>query len=123
MRISDWSSDVCSSDLVIEYDDAHFWNFEEANVVFASPEAVNHAELVDLLDTACFSSSDDREADSWDTQHDRFLPDAQKVANRILMGEEAVHLERLRALLPAKPHRLHTDTTELSACTAPQTHD
>src|SRR3546814_12073367 len=57
--------------VVIEYDDAHFWNFEEANLVFPSPEAVNPAELVDLLDNACFSSSDDREADSWDTQHDR----------------------------------------------------
>src|SRR3546814_8515188 len=98
MRISDWSADVCSSDLeqngktftygsgerpvltngvadrldlglqvsgktgetivipapvVIEYDYAHFWNFEEANVVFAAPEAVNPAELVDLLDNAC----------------------------------------------------------------------
>src|SRR3546814_20289015 len=82
MRISDWSSDVCSSDLrldldlqlsgktgetivipapvVIEYDDAHFWNFEEANVVFASPEAVNPAELVDLLDNACFRSEERR---------------------------------------------------------------
>src|SRR3546814_8515504 len=99
MRISDWSSDVCSSDLVIEYDDAHFWNFEEANVVFASPEAVNPAELVDLLDNACFSSSDDREADSWDTQHDRFLLDAQEMATRLLLGDEAALLERLRAIL------------------------
>src|SRR3546814_5370693 len=122
MIISDWCSDVCSSDLlpgltngvadrldlvlqlsgktgetivipapvVIEYDDAHFWNFEEANVVFTSPEAVNPAELVDLLDTACFSSRDDREADSWDTQHDRFLPDAQEMATSHLLGDEEI---------------------------------
>lgn len=85
--------------VVIEYDDAHFWHFEEANIVFASPEAVNPAELVDLLDNACFSSSDDREADSWDTQHDRFLLDAQEMATRLLLGDEAALLERLRAIL------------------------
>src|SRR3546814_14318305 len=72
MRISDWSSDVCSSDL---------------------------AELVDLLDGACFCASDDREADSWDTQHDRFLLDAQDMATRLLLGDEAALLERLRAIL------------------------
>src|SRR3546814_1755690 len=83
--------------VVIEYDDAHFWNFEEANVVFASPEAVNPAELVDLLDNACFSSSDDREADSWDTQHDRFLLDAQEMATRRLRSEE--HTSELQSLL------------------------
>lgn len=90
---------VIPAPVVIEYDDAHFWNFEEANVVFASPEAVNPAELVDLLDNACFSSSDDREADSWDTQHDRFLLDAQEMATRLLLGDEAALLERLRAIL------------------------
>src|SRR3546814_18485137 len=80
---------VIPAPVVIEYDDAHFWNFEEANVVFASPEAVNPAELVDLLDNACFSSSDAREADSWDTQHDRFLLDAQTMATRLLPGDDA----------------------------------
>src|SRR3546814_17720775 len=77
MRISDWSSDVCSSDL---------------------------AELVDLLDGACFCASDDREADSWDTQHDRFLLDAQEMATRLLLGDEAALLERLRAVLAYRPH-------------------
>src|SRR3546814_2824023 len=93
MRISDWSSDVCSSDL---------------------------AELVDLLDGACFCASDDREADSWDTQHDRFLLDAQEMATRLLLGDEAALLERLRAVLAYRtqwfvPERSEEHTSELQS--------
>src|SRR3546814_2190865 len=57
--------------VAIEYDDGLFWSFEEANILLAAPTAVTPAELVDLLDGACFCASDDREADSWDTQQDR----------------------------------------------------
>lgn len=85
--------------VVIEYDDSSFWSFEEANVVMTSREAVTPAELVDLLEGACFSSSDDHDADSWETQHDRFLLDAREMATRILMGDDAALLERLRAVL------------------------
>jgi len=85
--------------VAIEYDDGLFWSFEEANILLAAPTAVTPAELVDLLDGACFCASDDREADSWDTQHDRFLLDAQEMATRLLLGDEAALLERLRAVL------------------------
>lgn len=85
--------------VAIEYDEGQCWNFEEANVLLASPDAVSPSELVDLLDDACFCSSDDREADSWETQHDRFLLDAQEMATRILLGDEAALFERLRAIL------------------------
>lgn len=85
--------------VAIEYDEGFFWSFEEANVLLATPTAVTPSELVDLLDGACFSASDDRQADSWDTQHDRFLLDAQELATRLLLGDEAALLERLRAIL------------------------
>lgn len=85
--------------IAIEYDEGIFWSFEEANVLLATPTAVTPAELADLLDGACFCASDDREADSWDTQHDRFLLDAQEMATRLLLGDEAALLERLRAIL------------------------
>ena len=85
--------------VAIEYDEGLFWSFEEANILLAAPTAVTPAELVDLLDGACFCASDDREADSWDTQHDRFLLDAQEMATRLLLGDEAALLERLRAVL------------------------
>ncbi|WP_150127129.1 ATP-binding protein [Sphingomonas panacis] len=85
--------------VMIEYDEGSFWTVDDANVVLTSREAITPAELVDLLEGACFSSSDDRDADSWDTQRDRFLLDAREIATRILMGDDAAILERLRAVL------------------------
>lgn len=85
--------------VAIEYDEGLFWGFEEANVLFPAASGITPAELVDLLDGACFCASDDREADSWETQHDRFLLDAQEMATRLLLGDEAALLERLRAIL------------------------
>lgn len=84
---------------VIEYDDSACWGIEEAAVVIASPEAVTVDAVVDLLEGTCFSPSDERDADSWDTQHDRFLIDAREIAISILHGDDAGILERLRAVL------------------------
>lgn len=83
----------------VDYDEGSCWNVEEANILLASPEAVTPEDLVDLLDGICFSSSDDRDADSWETQHDRFLLDAREIAVRALQGDDAATLERLRAVL------------------------
>ncbi|QPI75524.1 ATP-binding protein [Sphingobium sp. Cam5-1] len=85
--------------VAIEYDEGTHWGFEEANILLASHDAVTPAELVDLLEGACFSPSDDRNADSWDTQHSRFVLDAQEVATRLLLGDDAALVERLRAVL------------------------
>ncbi|RVT39196.1 ATP-binding protein [Sphingobium algorifonticola] len=85
--------------VAIEYDDGLFWGFEEANILIASPVAITPHDLVDLLDGACFSASDDKDADSWDTQHDRFLLDAQEMATRLLLGDDAALVERFRAIL------------------------
>lgn len=85
--------------VVIEYDDGHFWGFEEANILLASPDAVSPEELVDLLEASCFCASDDREADSWETQNDRFLLDAREMAMRLLLGDDAALVERLRAII------------------------
>jgi hypothetical protein len=85
--------------VVIEYDEAHHWNFEEANILLASPDAISPDELVDLLEASCFCASDDREADSWETQNDRFLLDAREMATRLLLGDDAALVERLRAII------------------------
>lgn len=85
--------------VAIEYDEGTHWSFEEARILLAARDALTPAELVDLLEGACFSPSDDRDADSWDTQHSRFLLDAQEVATRLLLGDDAALIERLRAVL------------------------
>src|SRR3546814_18184191 len=38
------------------------------------------------------------------SQHDRFLLDAQEMATRLLLGDEAALLERLRAVLAYRTH-------------------
>jgi len=90
---------IVAAPVVIDYDDAHHWGFEEANVLLASRDAVTPDQLVDLLEAACFSASDDREADSWETQNDRFLLDAREMATRLLLGDDAALVERLRAII------------------------
>lgn len=86
----------------VDYDEGDCWNVEEANILLASPEAVTPEDLAGLLDGICFSSSDDRDADSWETQHDRFLLDAREIAVRVLQGDDAATLERLRAVLATR---------------------
>jgi len=85
--------------VVIDYDDAHHWGFEEANILLASRDAISPDELVELLEASCFCASDDREADSWETQNDRFLLDAREMATRLLLGDDAALVERLRAII------------------------
>ncbi|MDF0543848.1 ATP-binding protein [Sphingobium sp. H39-3-25] len=85
--------------VVIEYDEAHHWGFEEANILLASRDAVTPEQLVDLLEASCFCASDDRDADSWETQNDRFLLDAKEMAMRLLLGDDAALVERLRAII------------------------
>ncbi|CCW17322.1 hypothetical protein EBBID32_16610 [Sphingobium indicum BiD32] len=90
---------IVPAPVVIEYDDGHFWSFEEANILLASPGAVSPEELVALLEASCFCASDDREADSWETQNNRFLLDAREMATRLLLGDDAALIERLRAII------------------------
>ncbi|PBN42954.1 ATP-binding protein [Sphingobium sp. D43FB] len=93
------TSATITAPAVIEYDDSSCWDVEEAAVIIASPEAVTAEDIVDLLEGTCFSPSEDRDADSWDTQHDRFLLDAREIAICILHGDDAAILERLRTVL------------------------
>ncbi len=85
--------------VVIEYDDGSCWSFEEAHILLASRDAVSPDELVELLEASCFCASDDRDADSWETQNDRFLLDAREMATRLLLGDDAALVERLRAII------------------------
>lgn len=99
--LTGWETDsiVMPAPILIAYDDGSCWNCEEAIILFTDPETITPDDLTDLLERVCFSSSDDRDADSWDTQHDRFLLDAREMATSILLGEDAALIERLRAVL------------------------
>ena len=69
---------------------------EDVTIAYVASEALQPEGLVDLIDNACFSAWNDSDADSWDTQHDRFLRDARELAYRILIGEDAAIASQFR---------------------------
>ena len=56
-------------------------------------------DMADLLDAAYFCSSDDRDCDSWDTQHRAFEDEALALAAKMLVSEDAAVAARLQRLL------------------------
>jgi hypothetical protein len=56
-------------------------------------------DLVDLLDAAFFSSSDDRDCDSWDTQHRAFTAEASTLVCTQLSGPDAAIAASIERLL------------------------
>ncbi|MGB3798123.1 MAG: ATP-binding protein [Alteraurantiacibacter sp.] len=74
---------------LIEDSDMWYSVIDNVKSAWTKSDKLTPDVLVLLLDDACFCSSDDSECDSWDTQHERFENDAQKLATEILLGEDA----------------------------------
>lgn len=85
--------------VAIIFDDGWHCCLEDARIVFASPKLISANELVDLLEGTCFSPSTERDADSWETQHDHFIADAREIATSLLEGEDAALIEKARNIL------------------------
>lgn len=66
-----------------------YGDIERVNIAWVKGSSLDPDSLVDLLDAVAFSASDDSDADSWDTQHERFLRDAHTIATHIILGEDA----------------------------------
>ncbi|MDE0147908.1 MAG: hypothetical protein OXM58_06015 [Rhodospirillaceae bacterium] len=65
------------------------WNwFRDALPLVAADSALRPHELAALLRNGFFSPSDEAEADSYETQSDRFDEDAQHLATRLLIGDD-----------------------------------
>lgn len=69
---------------------------EDVTIVYVRSERLDAESFVDLLEASCFSAWNDSDADSWDTQHDRFLRDAREMAHLILEGEDAAIASQFR---------------------------
>lgn len=69
---------------------------EDVSIAYVRSPDLRPETLVDILERACFSAWNDSDADSWDTQHDRFLRDARELAYRILEGENAAIASQFR---------------------------
>ena len=86
-----------NADLVFTFPDGCCSDgLDDITIAFVRSETLTPDTLVDILDNACFSPWNDSEADSWDTQHDRFLRDARELAYRILIDENAAIASQFR---------------------------
>ncbi|MDD9991496.1 MAG: hypothetical protein OXP75_06835 [Rhodospirillales bacterium] len=63
-------------------------HLDDALPLVATDSAIQPHQLAVLLRTAFFSPSDDVEADSWETQRDRFDEDALHLATRLLLNDD-----------------------------------
>tara|TARA_B100000378_G_scaffold263116_1_gene245703 strand:- start:988 stop:2511 length:1524 start_codon:yes stop_codon:yes gene_type:complete len=85
------------ADIVLTFPDGcRSDGIEDVTIAYVASDALQPDILVDLLDNACFSAWNDSDADSWDTQHDRFLRDARELSYRILVGENAAIASQFR---------------------------
>lgn len=86
-----------AADLVFTFPDGCCTDgLEDVTIAYVRSETLEPEGLVDILDSACFSSWNDSDADSWDTQHERFLRDARELAFRILVDENAAIASQFR---------------------------
>lgn len=86
-----------SSDIVTLFPDGCCSDgLDNVTVIYLKSERLDPPELVDFLEASCFSAWNDSDADSWDTQHDRFLRDARELAHRLLEGEDAAIASQFR---------------------------
>ena len=60
-------------------------------------------ELSELMELAAFTAWEDRESDSWDTQHDEFMDEARAQATALLVSEDEGRLMRIRDYVRALP--------------------
>ncbi|MDT0576388.1 hypothetical protein RM533_09330 [Croceicoccus sp. F390] len=94
---SDARRERVTADLVLTFPDGCCSDgIEDVSIAYLPSDGMQPEGLVDLLDNACFSAWNDSDADSWDTQHDRFLRDARELAFRILVGEDAAIASQFR---------------------------
>jgi hypothetical protein len=88
------------TDLAFGIDDEIWYDtIEHIRVAWTPSPSLTPDTLVDLLEAVCFCASSDSDADSWSTQHDRFLRDARKAATEILLGEDAAICGQFRDLI------------------------
>ena len=69
---------------------------EDLDLLVATDSNIKPHELAELMHDACFSASDDAEADSYETQSDDYRQAAESTALRLLVSAEEARLADLR---------------------------
>lgn len=85
--------------LLLFRDDCWTEDPDEQHVFVTAHSELTPLALADRIVSAFFIASDDRDADSWDTQHERYQRQAIDLARRLLLGDEEADLARIRDVL------------------------
>lgn len=87
-------------DLAFDIDrDIWYDDVEHIRVAWTPSAELTPDVLVELFEAVAFCPSEDSDADSWDTQHERFLREARKAATEILLGADAAIAGEFRDLV------------------------
>lgn len=91
------TTEICAlpADVVVVPGDC-WTDLEEVAILLGPDCAITPCDLAGLLERACFSPSEDCEADSYHTQQAAFEMQARFAANLLLLGEDAAVIERVR---------------------------
>ena len=95
-----------ATDLFVSYDSSIHFEVEEAAIFLTKNCAIDVDGLTDMLEAICFDPHHDSDADSWDTQHDRFLLDARQTAIEQLLDADEGLIARCAAVVSKNLHWL-----------------
>lgn len=87
------------TDIFISYDSCLDFEIEDAAIFLSPACTMDVDDLTDLLEAICFEAHRDSDADSWDTQHDRFLLDARQLAIEQLLDADEALITRCSAVV------------------------
>ena len=90
---------ACDADVAFATTAQLFFPAEETPIFVRRSSALSAVAVAELLESATFYASDDGDADSYDTQQERFSRDAIERTIRLLEGGDAALEKRLRDLL------------------------
>nr|WP_317893934.1 ATP-binding protein [uncultured Sphingomonas sp.] len=118
---------ACDADVAFAPSDAH-WNSADDTSIFVRRDSGARAlDVADLFESAAFCPSDDGDADSYDTQQERFQRFAASRIIGLLEGGDAALASRIRDLLAGHYYLIPADrtvaitvtSTELTVAIAP----
>lgn len=86
-----------ATDVLLVASDEGWSDEPDQQHVFVTPNPrLDPVDLTDAIVAAFFMASDDRDADSWETQHDRYEREALDFARRLLLGDGEADIARIR---------------------------
>ena len=102
---------ACDADVAFAPSDAHWNSTDETSIFVRRDSGARALDVADLFESAAFCPSDDGDADSYDTQQERFQRFAASRIIGLLEGGDAALASRIRDLLAGHYYLIPVDRT------------